>query len=110
MNRAARRLRAYMSSLCRRAYGEGWLDHLEFALWHAVVSGPMRYGQLQIDAATIAELRVLSDECGGWINVVAPGEERCVPLPEWQDLYANNVDLVSMENPLPPPAPFGSPS
>ncbi|HSG89809.1 MAG TPA: hypothetical protein VLA56_11400 [Pseudomonadales bacterium] len=100
---AARALRAHMSTLCRHAYGSDWADHLEYALWHALVQGPMRYGRLDLDAARIAELRRLRDACGGWITMDRGGRIHWMPLAEWQDRYSGNVDLVRMDEPRAPP-------
>lgn len=100
---AGNRLRAFMSALCRDAYGVDWADHLEFALWHALVNGPMRYGQLLLTARHLDELRRLRDACGGWILVQRDGVVRQVSLQAWQDLYTGNVELVRMEHPIWPP-------
>jgi hypothetical protein len=93
----ARDLRDFMSELCQRAYGAGWIQHLEFALWHAVVNGPMTYGRLEIAEPHIAELRRLSDLSGGWVYVDDELGERSIPLEEWQDVFSRNIDIVRME-------------
>jgi hypothetical protein len=100
---AAQLLRERMSALCRRAYGSDWVDHLEYALWHALVQGPMRYGRLDLDADQIADLRALRDACGGWITMDRSGRIDWMPLAEWQDRYSGNVDLVRMDEPRTPP-------
>lgn len=102
----AEQLRACMSSLCLRAWGRDWADHLEYALWHALVQGPMRYGHVELTAECIAKLRSLRDACGGWIMQDRAGGFRFVPLDAWQDLYCGNVDLIHMDQPTPPPERF----
>ena len=94
----SRALRDFMRELCQQAYDTDWLQHLEFALWHAVVNGPMTYGRLEITAPHIAELRRLSDLCGGWVYVDEELGERMIPLEEWQDLFSRNIDIVQMDS------------
>lgn len=101
---AAEALRAHMAGLCREAWGTEWIDHLEYALWHALVQGPMRYGRLALTAEHLATLRRLRDDCGGWVMRDRAGDIRFVSLDAWQDLYSSNVDLVHMDRPTPPPA------
>lgn len=103
LGRAQERLRSRMSALCRAAYGTDWADHLEYALWHAVVQGPMDFGRIRLDAEVLAELRALADAAGGWIQTDRSGAVECVPLEAWQDRYASNVDLVHMDEPTLPP-------
>jgi hypothetical protein len=93
-----------MVELCRAAYGTDWADHLEYALWHAVVQGPMDFGRIHLDQGTLDELRRLADACGGWIRTDRDGTVECLRLEAWQDCYAANVDLVHMDTPTPPPA------
>lgn len=99
-------LRAHMAGLCRHAWGSDWVDHLEYALWHALVQGPMRYGRLELTATHLATLRKLRDACGGWIMQDRTHGLRFVPLEAWQDLYSGNVDLIHMDRPTPPPDRF----
>lgn len=102
----AEQLRAHMAQLCCRAWGCDWVDHLEYALWHAMVQGPMRYGRLELTAAQLAKLRALRDACGGWIMHDRTRGIRFVPLDAWQDLYSGNVELIHMDRPTPPPDSF----
>ena len=97
MSPRADELKRYMSQLSREAYGADWIEHLEFALWHAIVSGPFRYGRLDLNAGHIAELRRLSDRCGGWVYVDRFAGDRWVPLAEWQDVYTRNVEFVRLD-------------
>ena len=90
-------LAEYMSKLSVEAYHKTWTEHLEYALWHFLVNGPVRYGHLDVGEDHISRLRELSAECGGWISKTDDGVPRWIPLARWQDLYTRNVDIVKME-------------
>lgn len=83
-----RALAEFMSDLSERAWCAGWQTGLEHALWRAVVSGPTRYGRLDITHDHIANLRTLSERCCGWICFDDLREETWVPFEEWQRLHA----------------------
>ena len=85
MNTAAKALAYYMSGLSQDAYCAGWMDDLEFDLWHAVVEGPLRYGCLDLTREYIQHLSTLSQACGGWI--MWRGGQEFVSLSEWQSVY-----------------------
>ena len=76
-----------MSELSERAFFAGWMDGLEYELWTAVQNGPRTYGQITVDAHTIAQLRELSARCGGGVRF-GDSEQEFVPLAEWERLYA----------------------
>ena len=97
MTPAAAALANYMSKLSESAYHAGWMMHLEFALWHGIVTGPFRYGRLDLTQTHLDELRRLSDACGGWIYFDAKEGETWVSLTEWQDMYSRNIDLVELD-------------
>lgn len=63
---AARALEAYMSDISEECYCAGWLHGLEEALWGFVQNGPGQWGQGDVTAENIAELKRLSDAAGGW--------------------------------------------
>ena len=96
MNQNARALAQFMSELSEQAYSASWMQHLEFALWHAVVSGPFQYGRLAINEGHIDRLRALRDKCEGWIYFDDQSGESWVALEEWQDMYSRNIDLVRL--------------
>jgi hypothetical protein len=96
-------LQAFMSALCRDGYGKDWADHLEYALWHALVAGPMRFGATSLDRDALTELRRLADACGGWVTQDRGGGFRLVPLADWQDRFVANFELLRMETPVAPP-------
>lgn len=100
----AEKLRQRMSSICRAAYGEDWVEHLEYALWHGLVNGPMTYGRTELTRKVLTELRSLSDACAGWICMDSQGIARCLPLYQWQDQYCAKLDRVQMTKPVPPPS------
>lgn len=85
-----------MSKLCQQAYATDWIPHLEYALWHAVVNGPMSYGRITITDAHIAELRRLSQAGGIWVYFDEELGECSIPVEEWQDVYSRNVDIVHL--------------
>jgi hypothetical protein len=84
----ARALADYMSDLSEEAYAAGWMDGLEFDLWEAVVSGPRKYGFLDITPHHIARLRELSQEAGGWIVFDDADEETLLPLSDWEKRFS----------------------
>lgn len=98
-----RELERYMKALCREAYGQEWAEHLEYVLWHACVNGPMRYGRLDLTQEHLDDLRTLSDACKGWITRDGDAQPHWLPLAAWQDRYAANVDIVHLDEAIPPP-------
>ncbi|MCC5888567.1 MAG: hypothetical protein JJT88_19190 [Gammaproteobacteria bacterium] len=98
-----RELERYMKMLCRMAYGLEWTDHLEYVLWHACIQGPMRYGRLDLTQEHLDDLRDLSDASDGWITRDVQGVPCWLPLREWQDRYASNVDIIRLDEATPPP-------
>ncbi len=96
-------LQAFMSALCRDAYGRDWADHLEYVLWHALARGPMRFGRSELDAQRLSELRRLADACGCWVTRERDGAFRTLPLAAWQDRFASNFEVLRMDEPVPPP-------
>ncbi len=109
MNDGAIALQRYMATLSRKAYDHDWIDHLEYALWHAVGRGALRYGRIEIDDAVRADLRRLATACGGWIARETDGSFSLVPLREWQDRFVANFDIVTMDTPMAPPGELGRP-
>lgn len=83
-----RLLAEFMSDLSEQAYGAGWMNGLERALWEAVVGGSRNYGRLVLIDAHVARLRELSERCGGWIVFDAASEETWLSLPEWERRFS----------------------
>jgi len=96
MDPAAKTLMKYMLDISEKAYHTGWVDHLEYVLWYAVVNGPMAYGHYQITEEDISTLRKLSYSCEGWIYFNESIGESWVPINEWQDIFTKNVEFVRL--------------
>ena len=80
-----------MSNISERGWAAGWLVNLEYALWHAVVSGRRYYGRTLIGDDDIRVLKLLSNRVGGWIYFDDEQEEVLLPLAEWQQQYEQAV-------------------
>ncbi len=78
-----------MSSLSEVAYQAAWMEGLELSLWKAVVFGPYTLGRLQFTDEHVERLRILSEQCGGWVRFQDDGEETFVPIGEWKAYAAN---------------------
>lgn len=89
-----RALADLMSDLSEKCYYAGWMEHLEYVLWDAVINGERRYGREVIDLSDIKRLKELSDACGGWIYFDDNTEETAIPLPMWQTMYAEKIDSM----------------
>ena len=89
LSASQRELAEYMSSLSELAYHAGWMEGLELALWKAIVSGPYKYGQLQLTSEHIERLEMLSNLCGGWVRFADDDEETFVPLEGWKEYAAD---------------------
>ena len=79
-----------MSEISEEAFCAGWMSGLEYDLWRIVVAGSGTYGWFALDGAIIAELRALSDACGGWIVFDDQTEETFVPREEWNQRFRAN--------------------
>ena len=77
-----------MSDLSELSWHAGWMSGLEYALWHVVLTGPSRFGQIDISEEQLERLRTLSEHCGGWIVFDDVHEETWVPMQRWKALYA----------------------
>jgi hypothetical protein len=84
----------YMSDLSERAYCASWMDGLEYVLWNAIVTGPRKYGFLEITDEHIAKLKAMSDGCGGWIIFDDEKGETFVPLDKWLRIYESKQNLL----------------
>jgi hypothetical protein len=80
---AAGRLRYLMSEVSEDYCAASWLIGLEYDLWNMVRGGSREFGEGVVPPETVAELRQLSDDCGGWHT-----HDRLVPLDEWRREYA----------------------
>ena len=91
LTKSQRALAHFMSELSEEAYCAGWMDGLEYALWHAVATGPREYGRLKITEDHIDRLKSLSSKCRGWILFDEKKEETFVSLEEWTRIYHQNI-------------------
>ena len=96
LTKSEKKLACYMSKLSEEAYCAGWMDGLEYALWHVIVTGPREYGRLKVTVDHIDKLKRLSSDCSGWIIFDEQKEETFVSLEEWTKIYHQNIDR--MEN------------
>ena len=82
-------LARYMSALSESAYGAGWMEGLEYALWRAVSQGPFKYGQLELTSEHLQRLSELSQRVGGWVYFDQAREESFASLAEWKRLVSS---------------------
>jgi hypothetical protein len=77
------------------------MDSLEYVLWHALLHGPVQYGFCWVGPEQIAELRRLSEDCGGWITWSDDlGKEVFIPLESWLTLF-DQYEIQRPQNPSP---------
>jgi hypothetical protein len=77
-----------MAAISERGYSASWMDGLEFALWHLLATSKTQYGRAEVAESTKADLRRLSERCGGWILFGAAEQEEFVPMKDWLVRYA----------------------
>ncbi|MBV9493279.1 MAG: hypothetical protein JOZ54_03450 [Acidobacteria bacterium] len=85
---AQRALAERMSEISEETYCAGWMMDLELDLWSLVLAGEGTYGGYSLTREEVAELRALSDACGGWIVFDDTTWETWVPLDEWQRRFS----------------------
>ncbi|WP_092738813.1 hypothetical protein [Hymenobacter psychrophilus] len=86
-NKQQKELCDLMISLSEEAWCAGWMDGLEYALWHIVNHGPARYGRKLISEETIQQLKKLSQHAQSWITFDELTEETAVPISEWRQMF-----------------------
>lgn len=78
-----------ISDLCWFAW---WMIGLEYQLWELVLLGPKQICYATPTIEEIANLKRLSDECGGWIVWRDTDEsETFVPMDEWLEIYHRKI-------------------
>lgn len=82
-----RALAQAMGDISERAYSASWIDRLEFVLWHLLTTNDKKIGRVMLSGAEKDVLRLLSNECGGWIIYDDIEEEEFVAFPRWGELY-----------------------
>lgn len=76
-----------MSDISEEAYTAGWMSNLEYALWGAVLNGPVKYGRYFISQDDINTLIKLSNEFNCWIYFDHDTLETAIPITEWREKY-----------------------
>lgn len=87
MSPEAMQLADLMSAISERCWFAGWLNGTEFTLWDAVIDGAGAWGQDFISVEDVAELKRLSDACGGWFVWDEELAESFIPMAEWLAMY-----------------------
>jgi len=86
------RLAAFMSEISENCYSAGWMQNLEYALWHAVIHGERKYGQSYITEADISTLVKLSTDANAWIIYDNDKEETALSLKEWTEKFKDYLE------------------
>ncbi|CAH0271969.1 hypothetical protein SRABI27_03520 [Pedobacter sp. Bi27] len=86
------RLAAFMSEISENCYSAGWMQNLEYALWHAVIQGERKYGQSYITEDDISTLVKLSTDANAWIIFDNEKEETALSLKEWTEKFKNDLE------------------
>ena len=76
-----------MSEISQSAYCAGWMDSLEYALWHLLTTGQTRYGRSKVTSEELMRLRSLSERCGGWIICDEQKGLTFVPIEDWLRIF-----------------------
>ena len=84
-----------MSAISEKCWSAGWMSNLEYALWHALISGERKYGQDFITQQDINTLLSLSKECDDWIYLSDTTKETAIELSKWRLKF----DQVILQNP-----------
>ncbi len=85
----------YMSRISERCYTASWMKNLEYILWHAISSGPRKYGQDFITSIDIQELLQLSINCNSWIIFDEMLEEIALSLTDWERKFSYQTSINS---------------
>ncbi|MFD2584454.1 hypothetical protein ACFSR6_18295 [Pedobacter vanadiisoli] len=85
------KLAHFMSEISERCYAAGWMQNLEYVLWHAAINGERKYGQSYITEDDIATLIKLSADANAWIVFDNKKEETALSLKEWMKKF--KIDL-----------------
>lgn len=85
-----RQLTTLMSDLSEEHWCAGWLTGNEHYLWECIQHPESQYGMYPLNAETMADLRMWSEQIGGW--VCWEGEPRYdtvfISLDEWEPRHA----------------------
>lgn len=90
---ARQALGALMSDISEDCWRAGWLSGNGAALWRLMEAGGGRYGQGIVTTEQAAEMRLLSEALGEWMEWDdEAGDVLPVPLPEWRALMQESAD------------------
>ncbi len=84
-------LRDYMSIISERCYYAGWMNNLEYILWHSTSAGPRNYGHDFITAKDILTLSKMATASNSWIIFDGLLGEIAISLKEWELKYHNDL-------------------
>ena len=87
LNKQQQALTNLMIDISEEGWAAGWMDTLEYALWHMVLNGPAQYGFKYVDEHAIQQLKHLSEQAGCWIVFDDLTHERAVPLSDWRKMF-----------------------
>jgi len=82
-----------MSDISELCYSAGWMQNLEYVLWHAVVSGERNYGHYSVTQRDIEILKLLSDETQSWIIFNDELEETAIDLDTWKIKFDADIKV-----------------
>lgn len=82
-----------MSNISERCYYAGWMQNVEYVLWHAVKSGERKYGHDQITQQDINALNGLSQAAHCWIVHDGTLEETAIELSNWEEKFQSDVQI-----------------
>lgn len=82
-----RLLATTMSDISERCWHAGWMQNLEYALWHAVVNGPIKYGQGTVSREDIDALKWLSRAADCWIIFDGEAQEVAIGMTPWKAMF-----------------------
>lgn len=80
-----------MSDISERCYSCGWMEHLEYVLWDAIINGERKYGHRIIAQRDISQLGAISKDCQSWIIFDDERGETAIDLEVWAKMYASIV-------------------
>lgn len=83
-----RALTDLISRVSRRIFRAGWLDGIEFSLWHAITTKSADSLWDDLTHMETRELKLLSTQCDGWVVWRDEcGGKTFVSMPEWLEIY-----------------------
>jgi hypothetical protein len=77
-------LQRLMSDISEEYYCAGWLTGLEFELWAMVQGGKRAFGMSEVTESEVAQLKQLSEQCGGWWYFNDEDGETFITLEDWK--------------------------